>query len=92
MLLRYLVEGNCTRDAITAPGVVPVLRPDGVLLKQTNTGEERFISYGQLGLLVIVAVVHTSRDGMMRLISARKANRNERENYYEHLEETAQGN
>ena len=69
---------------------------DGPVLTRTDDradyGEERFISYGQLGVLVIVAVVHTSRDGMMRLISARKANRNERENYYEHLEETAQGN
>jgi uncharacterized DUF497 family protein len=26
-------------------------------------GEERFISYGQLGTLVVVVVVHTSRRG-----------------------------
>ena len=59
---------------------------------EPTTAEDRFISYGQVGVLVIVAVVHTSRDGMTRLISAPKANRNERENYYELLEETAQGN
>ena len=55
-------------------------------------GEERFVSYGQLGALVIVAVVHTSRGGRIRLISARKANREERQAYYEHLEETVEGN
>ena len=54
-------------------------------------GEERFISYGQLGTLVIAAVVHTDRSGRIRLVSARMANRKERQSYYEHLEETAQG-
>ena len=51
-------------------------------------GEERFISTGQLGSLVVV-VVHTSRSGHVRLISARMANRKERQTYYEHLQETA---
>ena len=55
-------------------------------------GEERFVSYGRLGALVIVAVVHTSRSGRIRLISARKANRKERQAYHEHLAETAKGN
>ena len=52
-------------------------------------GEERFISVGALAGLVVVLVVHTDREGRIRLISARKANRNERQAYYEHLEETA---
>lgn len=55
-------------------------------------GAERFISFGQLGTLVVVAVVHTSRHGRIRLISARKANREERQAYYEHLDKAAQGN
>jgi uncharacterized DUF497 family protein len=55
-------------------------------------GEERFISYGQLGTLVVAVVVHTSRGGPIRLISARKASRKERQAYYEHFKETAQGN
>ena len=55
-------------------------------------GEERFISYGQLGTLVVVVVVHTSRSERIRLISARKANRKERLSYYEHLKEAAEGN
>lgn len=54
-------------------------------------GEERFVSSGQLGTLVVVVVVHSSRSGRIRLISARTANRKERQPYYEHLEETSQG-
>ena len=54
--------------------------------------EEHFISYGQLSTLVVVAVVHTRRRGRIRLISARKANRKERQAYYEYLDKTAPGN
>ena len=68
---------------------------DGPVLRATDDrqdyGEERFISTGQLGALVVVVVVHTNRSGRIRLISARMANRKERQAYYEHLEETAQG-
>ena len=52
-------------------------------------GEERFISVGCLGSLIVVVGVHTDREGRVRLISARKASRKERQAYYEHLEETA---
>ena len=55
-------------------------------------GEERFISYGQIGTLVVVAVVHTSRRKRIRLISARKANLKERQAYYAYLDKTAPGN
>ena len=52
-------------------------------------GEARFISIGRLSRLVVVAVAHTDREGRIRLISARRANRRETQAYYEHLEETA---
>ena len=52
-------------------------------------GEKRFISYGQLGMLIVVAVIHTSRRRRIRLISTRMANRKERQTYYEHFQETA---
>ena len=54
--------------------------------------EERFIGYGQLDPTVVIAVVHTWRRGRMRLISARKANRKERQAFHEHLEEAAPRN
>ena len=56
--------------------------------EREDYGEERFISTGRFGTLVVV-VVHTSRSGRIRLISARMANRKERQTYYEYLQETA---
>ncbi len=47
-------------------------------------GEERFVSIGLIQGIVAVVVVHTDRDGVSRLISARLANRSERRRYDEH--------
>ena len=55
-------------------------------------GEARFISYGRLADDVVIAVVHTERDGLTRLISARPAKRKERSAYYAHLGKTTKGN
>ena len=55
----------------------------------TDYGEERFVSTGRLGTLVIIVVVHTDRSGRIRLISARRANRKEKQDYYEYLERTS---
>ena len=50
-----------------------------------NYGEVREISIGKVADAVVVAVVHTQRDGKIRLISARRANRGERKRYEEAL-------
>jgi uncharacterized protein len=49
-------------------------------------GEERLISIGMIGAVAVVVVVHTERSGKTRIISARKANRRERQAYHEYLE------
>ena len=46
-------------------------------------GETRDISLGLLEGVTIIAVVHTKREDKIRFISARKANREEQEVYYE---------
>ncbi len=49
-------------------------------------GEVRQISYGQIpASVVIAAVVHTDRNGVTRLISARIASRKERNLYHAYL-------
>jgi len=53
--------------------------------------EVREISIGTLGMAVIAVVVHTDRNGNIRLISARKANKSERRIYYGYLESTTEG-
>lgn len=54
-------------------------------------GEDRWISMGQAADTVVILVAHTDRNGITRIISARKATRNEREIYYESLKETSEG-
>jgi len=51
-------------------------------------GENREISMGVLADSATLVVVHTDRNDITRLISARKANKRERIIYYEYLEKT----
>lgn len=54
-------------------------------------GEVREVSVGAIGEAVVLAVIHTDRDGRTRLISARHATRKERRLYHEHIGQAAQG-
>jgi uncharacterized DUF497 family protein len=47
-------------------------------------GEERFVTLGLLNGIVLV-VVHTETDEVIRLISARKATRYEEKSYFEEI-------
>ncbi len=49
-------------------------------------GEVREISFGMIAGLLVVAVVHTDRNGTKRIISARLAKKTERRHYYAYLE------
>jgi uncharacterized DUF497 family protein len=49
-----------------------------------NYGEQRFVTFGLLQDRVI-AVVHTEREGLTRIISARKATKYEQRAYFEQL-------
>jgi len=44
-------------------------------------GEQRFITFGVLATYVVV-IVHTEKDNNIRVISIRKATKNEERNYY----------
>lgn len=43
--------------------------------------EERYLTIGKVGSLVILIVSHTDRSGAIRIISARRASRKERQLY-----------
>jgi uncharacterized DUF497 family protein len=47
--------------------------------------EPREKSFGLIGAMTVVCVVHTERDGKIRIISARKATRNERRDFDAYL-------
>ena len=50
-------------------------------LSPQKTNETREITIGIVGLITILAVVHTDRDGVTRIISARPASCEERKKY-----------
>ena len=49
-----------------------------------NYGERRFVSFGLLAGRV-VAIVHTEDNGLIRIISARKASKYEQQIYFEQV-------
>jgi uncharacterized DUF497 family protein len=68
---------------------------DGPILTKIDDredyGEIREISLGMLSPDAVLVVVHTARGEKTRLISARKANRRERQVFYDHLSTTFEG-
>jgi len=52
--------------------------------KRQGYGEQRFVTFGLLGG-TLAAVVHTDRDDVIRIISIRKAARNEEKIYFSTL-------
>jgi len=68
---------------------------DGPVLTRVDDredyGEVRYISLGVLSPAVVLAVVYTRRQNRTRLISARKANRKERQVYHDYLKKKAEG-
>ena len=54
-----------------------------------HQSEVRERSYGLIGGVVVACVVHTDRDGVTRIISARKATRNERKLFDAYLKKAA---
>ena len=69
---------------------------DGPLLTKIDDrrdyGEIRRITTGMLSPDIVLVVAHTDRGGKLRLISARKANRQERQAFYDYLAKTSERN
>ena len=61
-----------------------------IIDSRKDYGEVREISIGQLSGQLIVTVVHTDRNGVTRLISARSANKVERKNYNDYRKKITQ--
>ena len=69
---------------------------DGPILTRIDDrrdyGEIRRITMGILSPGTVLVVAHTDRGRKTRLISARKANRQERQAFYDHLAKASEGN
>ncbi len=56
--------------------------------RRIDYGELRLTTLGRLAGEVIIVVVHTDRDERIRIISARKANRHERQVFNDHYDQS----
>ena len=54
-------------------------------------GEERIVSIGMIEGVLVLVVVHTDREGVTRIISARPAKRPERKRYDEEIRKRTAG-
>ena len=91
MNIHFEWDENKRRENIRKHGIDFVDLPplfDGVIITIEDTrydyGETRYITLGLLKHHVIV-VVHTDRDGNTRIISARKATKNESKRYFQQI-------
>ena len=77
---------NLRRHGIDFVDVSTVFDGDTVTVEDDrySYGEQRFVAFGLLQGRV-VAVVHTERDDLTRIISARKATKYEQRTYFEQL-------
>jgi hypothetical protein len=65
---------------------------EGPVLSLEDEGQQSEVrerSYGLIGGVVVVCVIHTDRGGAIRIISARKATRNERKHFDAYLKKAA---
>ncbi len=83
-------DGNKNRKNIKKHGIgferAKSIFDNKVLTRRDNRfdyGEIREISLGLMEGITIIAVVHTEREDKLRIISARKANKEEKEAYHE---------
>jgi uncharacterized protein len=77
---------NIQRHQIDFVGVEEIFQGLTVTIldDRFDYGEERFVTFGILNA-VVLATVHTDTDELIRIISVRKANKNEEIGYYENI-------
>ena len=87
-------RANRAKHGISFEEVLSIF--DGPILTRIDDrrdyGEIRRITTGILSLGIVLVVAHTDRGGKTRLISARKASRQERQAFYDYLAKTLEGN
>jgi hypothetical protein len=85
---------NCTKHRLSFEEAIQIF--EGPVWTRSDLdsdeGEYREISIGMLPGSSVLVVVHTERGQRSRIISARKATRRERNEYFGYLQETFGGN
>jgi uncharacterized DUF497 family protein len=77
-------DRNFEKHGLRFEDVIIIFRgPTSTELDDRDYDEDRYITTGFLRTMVVVVVVHTDRNGRIRIISAREATRRERKQFYE---------
>jgi uncharacterized protein len=79
-------QSNLQKHGISFEEAIEIF--DGPVLTRIDLRdytEVREISVGAIAGIVVLVVVHTDRNGITRIISARKGNRKERRLYHDYL-------
>ncbi len=87
-------RANQAKHGTSFEEVLPIF--DGPTLTKIDDrrdyGEIRRITTGMLLPDIVLVVAHPDRGGKIRLISARKASRQERQAFYDYLAKASEGN
>lgn len=84
---------NLKKHGISFEEAAHIFLDEPLTIEDTSAHDElREISYGRIGdppgATVLVCVVHTDREGTIRIISARKATAHEKKRYDAHIAKT----
>ncbi len=80
---------NQHKHGISFQEATAIFRGPVLTGEDEHPDETRERSYGLLGENVVVCVIHTDRNGTTRIISARKATRNERKLFDAYLQKAS---
>ena len=77
-------QRNLTKHGVSFSHAQAVLQDDAAVTVEDPDalGEQRFLTMGMDSLLRVLVVCHTQRDELTRIISARKASKNEVKTYH----------
>jgi len=75
-------DANLTKHGIDFADAVTVLHDELALtMRDDSSGEDRFVTLGSDALGRLLVVIYTERDERLRIISARRATKQERRQY-----------
>jgi len=79
-------QANFEKHGIYFEEAIEIFKSDCLtwIDNRKDYGEVREITIGEFRKNIVIVLVHTNRFGIVRIISARKANQRERRKYYEH--------
>ncbi|MDR3297249.1 MAG: BrnT family toxin [Prevotellaceae bacterium] len=78
-------EANIIKHGIDFFEITAVFEDEYLLTledKRKDYGEKRYRTIGMVGDELLIAVIHTDRENAIRIISARRAKKKERRDYY----------